>query len=414
MDKIPIPLRQMIGSSQPRHSPSHKTGLSQTTIDTYLRPVAKVKDGQADIRKYFSPIAKSNANQHRDVNKRNSPAKVLVPQRTKHDNRSPTTHHTPASTSSVKALAEKASLTPDSRHHGTSTSTKRPGDSRVWTRSHNHTNSAVLPRFDPRFDTHNFPHSTAPMAPRVTDVVRHSLLPKPLNIKLPPPPLLPPRLPPPLPPRAVRPPFSSSSSSSSSSSMIATRNHSPTTSANTSSRSSVEDFDNDSLEYDEEDDDDDDEDEEEKKCEALSFKQTYQRVHRPRPRLDPHEDEDEDEDPISPLTASLRHRSRPGVEHPKHWRSNTNTGLETEEAKNGVIYFLPMISPTEDVLDTDDGDYGDGNDDYDERPDRRDEKKPSVRDFDEGISGPNNRDKDEVKNIKISPGMYPPYSYANV
>ena len=132
------------------------------------------------------------------------------------------------------------------------------------------------------------------MAPRVPNVVRHSLVPKPLKIRIPPP--------------------------------TAEASRSP--SQNTSSPSSVEDLDTASLD--------------EERREAPSFMQTYSRVH------SRHHTNDS---PVSPLIAlrdpsvnSLRHhRDRPATS-----RSNTAPKRLEPYPTDSVIYFLPKISPTSD------------------------------------------------------------------
>lgn len=153
---------------------------------------------------------------------------------------------------------------------------------------HSHARSAVLPRLESFFDDEEFPHLTSPR----TDVYRYSLVPKPLNIKIPPPPAEPSRSP----------------------------------GQSTSSPPSVEDLDTASLDGD--------------RREAPSFKQTYLSVY------SRHHGRDSS---VSPLTA-LRDPSvsslRQHMDRPATLRSNTAPKRLEPCPTNSVIYFLPEISPT--------------------------------------------------------------------
>lgn len=278
MDRTPT--RRSKKASKPQQPSFDKTGQSQTTIDLYLKPVAKVKKGQNDIRNYFSPVTKKHA----------IPDSLpSSPERTYNDN-SAANCQTPGPSPSLKPPAQGSMCIPESQQ-----SDKKVPSIFSGVRNHKHVNSAVLPRFDPFFDNEDFPHSTSPMAPRTTDVVRYSLVPKPLNIKMPPPP--------------------------------AETSRSP--SQTTSSPSSVGDFDTLSLDG-------------EEIREAPSFKQTYRTVH---------SRQNTNDSPISPLTA-LRDPSpqswRQGVGRPATLRSKTMPQLSEPNSNESVIYFLPKISPTSD------------------------------------------------------------------
>ena len=228
--------------------------------------------------------------------------------------------------------------------------------------THKHANSAVLPRFDPFFDvTKEFSHSSSPMAPRVTDVVRRSLVPRPLNIRLPPPP--------PPPPPAV----------------VAAVETSPSRSETTSSPSTGADSD-DTASLDEERD----------RRDAPSFKQTYSRLHYSRQNTN-------EEGPVSPLTAPWRKR----VERPVALRSRTVPLVEGPGSRDSVIYFLPKISPTSDES----GD--EGRDDFEEggypRLGKRVEaERVAVRVEDVGYAEAEKKKRREGlerKDVTVSPGM---------
>ncbi|KAL9065684.1 MAG: hypothetical protein Q9161_008070 [Pseudevernia consocians] len=132
------------------------------------------------------------------------------------------------------------------------------------------------------------------MAPRATDVVRHSLVPKPLNIKMPPP--------------------------------AAETSRSP--SQTTSSPSSVEDPDAASLDG--------------ERREAPSFKQTYLSVHSRQHR---------NGSTVSPLAALRDPGPKPlreRMDRPGTLRSHTGPKLSDHYSTDIDIYFLPKISPTSD------------------------------------------------------------------
>lgn len=283
-----LPLRQAgTQNPQPQRLPFHKAGHSQTTIDLYLRPIAKVKQGQNDIRNYFSPVAGTSPVPKGESR---SPAKVLVTPKPSHGNNGVGPFHTPSPSPSLQSPVESTPCIPESQQFN-----KRVPDIPIRVRKHNHVKSAVLPRFDPFFDNDEFPHSTSPMAPRVTDVVRHSLVPKPLNIKMPPP----------------------------------TDEASRSPSQTTSSPSSVGDADTASLDG--------------EGREAPSFKQTYMSVHSRQNTID---------SPLSPLMA-LRDPSpkplRQRVDRPAALRSITAPEWVEPCSTDSIIYFLPEISPTSDA-----------------------------------------------------------------
>ena len=283
------PLRRTKNVVQPQRLPYHKKEHSQTTIDLYLKPISKNRHGQNDIRTYFPPVVKIDVNPYSEITKSSSPASTRGTSEPIHGHGA-TGCQTSDPSPSAKLPLEKVKQIPDSLEPGEEVPgiPVRPG-------SHKHANSAVLPRFDPLFDTKDFRHSRSPMAPRVTDVVRRSLVPKPLNIRLPPPP----------------PPAQNS----------------PSPSETTSSPSTVAESDTVSLD---------------EGREASSFKKTYSRVH---------SRQNTNEDPISPLI-TLRDSSvgswRKRVGRPAALRSNTVPLMEGPGCRDSVIYFLPTISPTED------------------------------------------------------------------
>lgn len=282
-----LPLRQAkIPTSLYQQLPPAKAGQSQTTIDLYLRPSAKVTQGQNDIRRYFHPVPRTKVSSNGETGKTSSPTKKpVMPTGTDGAAKIPTLGLSPSLRSAADSIPYLA--------RNRMTAERAPGPfARLG--NHSHSRSAVLPRLEPFFDNEEFPNPIAPMAPRVPDVVRHSLVPKPLKIRMPPP--------------------------------TAEASRSP--SQNTSSPSSVEDLDTASLE--------------EERREAPSFKQTYSRVH------SRHHTNDS---PVSPLIAlrdpsvnSLRqYRDRPAT-----LRSNTAPKRLEPYPTDSVIYFLPKISPTSD------------------------------------------------------------------
>ena len=267
MDTIPLPRSRGQVDPSPR-IPFHKAAQSQATIDRYLGPIVKAKLGQNDIRRYFPPVTGSTVAQGREVGRPSSPLKnAVVATQSTFD------FDSTASNSDSRSYVHKASdILPRLPYHS-------------------HSNSAVLPRFDPFFDNEDFLHSTSPMAHRVTDVLRRSLLPKPLNIKMPPHP----------PAETCRSP-----------------------SETTSSPSSLGDPDSASSD--------------EETREAPCFKRTYMSVH---------SRQNTNDSPISPLNAlrdpkPLRQR----VDRPATLRSNTMPQLSGSDHVDSVIYFLPTFSPT--------------------------------------------------------------------
>ena len=261
----------------------HKAGQSQPTIDTYLRPLVKPKLGQNDIRKYFQPVTGSKVNPGQKSGRPDHPPNNTEASKASCGGRTVIENETPSPSPVLKTPVTSTASTSDSRAYGHKASGDLPRPP-----YHSHTNSAVLPRFDPFFDNESFLHSTSPMAPRVTDVVRRSLLPKPLNIKMPPPP-------------------------------PAVTSRSP--SETTPSPSSVDTASSD-----------------EARREVPSFKRTYASVH---------SRQNSNDSPISPLNAlrdpkPLRQR----IDRPATLRSNTMPQLPGSDYADSVIYFLPTFSPT--------------------------------------------------------------------
>lgn len=289
-------------SQRPQRLAFHKKEQSQTTIDAHLEPVAKTGQGQNDIRRYFHPVAKTMVSPGIEFAESNPLAKMSATSGRSHDGHATTGNQMPGASQSVNVAAgESMAFVPDIPPRP---QRKVPAVPVRPSISHKHANSAVLPRFDPLFDTNDFLHSASPMAPRVTDVVRRSLVPRPLNIRLPPPPPLP----------AVPIPVEMS----------------PSLSETTSSPSTVAGSDTASF------------DEEREHRDAPNFKHTYSRVH---------SRQNTNEGPISPLVA-LRESSagpwRKRVERPGALRSKTVPQMGDPGWRDSVIYFLPKISPTED------------------------------------------------------------------
>ena len=337
----------------------HNKEHSQTTIDAYLKPVGKIEQGQNDIRRYFHPVAKTNASPDTEFAESSPLGKTRTASGRSHDGHNTTGRQMPGAFQSVKVAArESTALVPDipPRPHGMAPAIPvRPSI------SHKHANSAVLPRFDPFFDTRDFPHSTWPMAPRATDVVRRSLVPRPLNIRLPPPP------PPPVPL-----PVELSSSLS----------------ETTSSPSTVADSDIASL------------DEERKYRDAPSFKQTYSRVH---------SRQNTNESSISPPMA-LRDSStgpwRKRVERPVTLRSKTVPQMGDPGSRDSVIYFLPEISPTDDGAGDEGTSLGVGG--YSTLGEKTEAERVDVRGEDVGLAeGEMKRDETKQRDVIVSPGMKP-------
>lgn len=288
MDTLPLQQAKTQNSWSER-PPFPRPGQSQTTIDLYLKPNAKVKRGQNDIRTYFPPVTKTSANLNCALSKSNSPTKALVAPKPNHGNNGAARCQMPGQSPSLMSPAGGMMSISEIHQSG-----KRAPGAFVRARNHQHVNSAVLPKFDPFFDSEEFPHSTSPMAPRVTDVVRHSLVPKPLNIKMPPP--------------------------------AAETSRSP--SQTTSSPSSVGNPDTASLDG--------------ERREAPSFKQTY---------LSVHSRQHKNGSPVSPLTALRDPGPKPlrqRMDRPATLRSHPAPTLSDPYSTDSVIYFLPKISPTSD------------------------------------------------------------------
>lgn len=176
------PLRQAKHTIQPQRLPYHKKAQSQTTIDFYLKPVRKVIQGQNDIRNYFPPVAKTKELQNSEFTNSNSLVKTRATSRLSHEHNDATQSQASVSRPSAKGPVEIKRSIPDGTRGKTA-----PGVA-IKPRNHTHANSAVLPDFVSLFDNADFSHSTSPMVPRATNIVRHSPLPKPLNIKIPLPP----------------------------------------------------------------------------------------------------------------------------------------------------------------------------------------------------------------------------------
>ena len=288
MDTLPSQQAKTQNSWSER-PPFPRPRQSQTTIDLYLNPTVKVKRGQNDIRTYFPPVTKTSATLNSARSKSNSPAKALVTPKPNHGNVGATRCQMPGQSPSLMSPADSMMSISEIHQSG-----KRAPGAFVRARNHQHVNSAVLPRFDPVFDSEEFPHSISPMAPRVTDIVHYSLVPKPLNIKMPPP--------------AARTSWSRSQT--------------------TSSPSSVGDLDTASLDG--------------ERREAPSFKQTYLSVHSRQHR---------NGSPVSPLAALRDPGPKPlceRMDRPGTLRSHTGPKLSDPYSTDTDIYFLPKISPTSD------------------------------------------------------------------
>ena len=278
--------------TKPLQTPVNKSGRSQPTIDLYLRPIAKTRRAANDIRNYFPPAVKPTGSSNGQSGNSSSPAKIPGNPKPKHAEIVTTNLYSTASGPNFKSPVKSKANVIQSQGQGE----KSPARS-VRVSKHNHATSAVLPAFDPFFNREGFLHSAPPMAPRVTDFVRHSLVPKPLNFKTPP-------------------------------SIAET---SRPTSQGKSSSSSAGDPDTASLE--------------EERREAPIFKQTY---------LSVHSRQTTNESIIGPLTAfrdptpkPLRHQ----MERPIAFRSNTTSKLGEVPHSNNIIYFLPETSPKSDESD---------------------------------------------------------------
>lgn len=285
-----LPLRQARYTSKPQRPPFDKAGQSQTTIDIYLKPIAKSKHSQNDIRNNFPPVTTINAIPGGSSRDSSSSAKIpSTPERSYNDNGAAKCQ-TPGPNPSLKSPMQSRGYVTESRE-----SEKTVPSLPVGIRYHKHVKSAVLPRFDPFFDSEEFSHSTSPMAPRATDVVRYSLVPKPLTIKMPPP------------------------------SAVTSRSPSQTT----SSPSSVGDPDTASLDG-------------EERREAPSFKQTYLSVH------SRHDANDSPGNSLAALRDPSPKQLRQHMRRLATLRSRTLPQLSEPNSSESVIYFLPKISPVSD------------------------------------------------------------------
>lgn len=286
MDALPyaLPLRQAKPPTfQFQHHPSSKANQSQTTIKSYLRPIPKAKQGQNDIRKYFPPVARTKASSNGETRTASSPAKMPATPKPSPRTNGADKFQTLDMRPSIRSTADSLPYINESR-----VTEERPPGTFVRVGKHNHARSAVLPRLESFFDGEEFPHLTSPR----TDVVRHSLVPKPLNIKMPPP--------------------------------AAEASRSP--SQSTSSPSSVEDLDTASLDG--------------ERREAPSFKQTYLSVH------SRHHGRDSSVSPLTALRDSNVSSLRQNRDRPATLRSNTAPKRLEPYPTDSVIYFLPEISPT--------------------------------------------------------------------
>ena len=347
---------------QPQRLPFHKKEHSQTTIDAYLKPVANTGRGQNDIRRYFSPVAKAKVSPNGGFAKSSPLGKMGATSARDHDGHGSTGSQPSGPCQNVKGAAgQSMTLAPDIPRRPQRKAPAVPVRPPI---THKHANSAVLPRFDPFFDVpKDFPHSSVPMAPRVTDVVRRSLVPRPLNIRLPPPP--PPPAPAPLPGEI-----------------------SPSASETTSSPSNVADSDTASF------------DEGKQHRDAPSFKQTYSRVH---------SRQNTNEGPDSPLMA-LRDSSagpwRKRVERPVALRSKTVPQMGEPGWRDSVIYFLPKISPTEDGSGDEGTELEEGG--YPRLGEKAEAERVDVRVEDVSFAeGKTRREETKQKDVTVSPGMRP-------
>lgn len=276
---------------QPR-GPPHKATKSQPTIDSYIRPVTRARHGQNDIRSYFPPVKSTAAIPGGTYSKSDSPRELPALSETHHgkDAKLSTSRRSPSPESSINSIKS----TPESQHPD-----KRDAGILLRPRKEHYVRSPLVPRYDSLFGDYEFPRSASSMAPREADVVRHSLVPKPLNIKPHPPPA----------------------------------ETSPSPSQTTSSPSSAGISDATSLDG-----------EVDGKREAPSFKQTYSRVH---------SRQNTNDGRLGPLTAlpdppSKNPLRQQRMRRPTHLRSNTAPELLDPSSTDSVVYFLPTISPASD------------------------------------------------------------------
>ena len=275
--------------TKPLQAPVNKSGRSQPTIDLYLKPIARKTRGVNDIRNYFPPAVKPKGSSNDQSGNSGAVAKIPGNPKPKHAEIVTANLYSTASGPNFKSPVKSEACVIENHAQE-----EKPPARSIRISNHNHATSAVLPGFDPFFNREGFLHSAPPMAPRVTDFVRHSLVPKPLNFK-------------------TAPPIAETST--------------PSCQA-TSSQSGARDPHTASFE--------------EKRREASSFKQTY---------LSVHSHQNANESLIGPLTAfrdpmpkPLRHY----VERPIALRSNTTSKLGEAPYSDNIIYFLPETSPKSD------------------------------------------------------------------
>ena len=266
-------------------APVNKSGRSQPTIDLYLKPIAKNKRTVNDIRNYFPPAVKTKGSSNG-----NSGPPVRMPgnPKPKHAEIMTANLYSTASGPNFKSPVKSEAFVIESHDRG-----EKPPVRSTRVSNHNHATSAVLPGFDPFFNREGFLHSAPPMAPRVTDFVRHSLVPKPLNIKTPP--------------------------------AIAETSRFPSQATSTSSARDphIVSF-------------------EANRREVPTFKQTY---------LSVHSRQNTNESLIGPLTAFRDPTPKPLRQHlgrPIALRSNTTSKLGEAPYSDNIIYFLPETSPKSD------------------------------------------------------------------
>lgn len=347
----------------PQRLPYHKKEHSQTTIDLYLKPIAKVAPGQSDIRNYFAPVAKTKSSPNSELTVSSSLIKTQATTQPSPNGNGATKRQSPGFSPIARVPVETTGSIPEMP--------ARPANSAApfTPQNHRHANSAVLPNVNPFFaNGDDFPHPVSPMAHRVTDVSgRHSLIPKPLNIRM-------------LPVSPAAEPMSEFSPSE-------------TTTPSPSSVDTASSLD------------------EEKAWKAPSFRRTYLGVHDTGRRTG--------ESPGSSPLVALRDRSRGTsggsrrVERPAALRAKTAPQMEGRgyaSNDHSVIYFLPKISPTEES-EVEDVDYdvegrGARRGRFEERVRGREDGRRGGR-FEKVGEGQMERREDAVgqKDMGVSPGM---------
>lgn len=357
------PSRQAKHAFHPQRLPYHKKEHSQTTIDLYLKPVSKGGRSPNDIRNYFTPVAKTKSSPNSELNISNSHIKIQATTQPSQNGNGAAKCQSPGFSPSAKVPVETTGSIPEIPAHPANSAAP------LTPRNHKHANSAVLPNVDPFFaNGDDFPHSVSPMAHRVRDVSgRHSLIPKPLNIRMPP-------------VSPVGEPMSKFSPSE-------------TTTPSPSSVDTASSLD------------------EEKAWKAPSFRKTYLGVHDTGRRTG--------ESPGSSPLVALRDRSRGTsggsrrVERPAALRAKTAPQMEGRgyaSNDHSVIYFLPKISPTEES-EVEDVDYdvegrGARRGRFEERVRGREDGRRGGR-FEKVGEGQMERREDAVgqKDMGVSPGM---------